>query len=117
MESYKSSTATLRAILAHPSLQRSKIDETLEALAEANADAREVDEAIRVGADVAIGIEGMVDEAELEEEWKAIVKEVEAEQEKEKEEITKMKLEGLKDIPKEVTQESPAKEEIVVALI
>jgi charged multivesicular body protein 7 len=120
MESYKSSTTTLRAILAHPSLQRSKIDETMEALAEANADAKEVDEAIRVGADVAIGIEGMVDEAELEEEWKAIVKEVEAEQEKEKEEGAKRrKLEGLEAIPKEVIseEESPAKDEIAVPSI
>jgi len=117
MESYKSSTATLRAILAHPSLQRSKIDETMEALAEANADAKEVDEAIHVGADVAIGIEGMVDEAELEEEWKAIVKEVESEQQREKEESAKMKLEGLKAIPEEVIRESPGKEEIAVPLI
>src|SRR5260221_14153962 len=104
MESYKTSATTLRVILAHPSLQRSKIDETMEALAEANADASEVDEAIRVGADVAIGIEGMVDEAELEEEWKAIVKEVEAEKEEE-EGVKRRKLEGLDDVPKEVIPE------------
>lgn len=102
MESYKSSTATLRGILAHPSLQRSKIDETMEALAEANSDAREVDDAIRVGADVANGVEGMVDEAELEEEWKAMVKEVEAEEREGQ--GTWRKLEKLGATPKEVTE-------------
>lgn len=102
MDSYKSSTATLRAILAHPSLQRSKIDETMEALAEANTDAREVDEVIRVGANVGVGIEGTVDEDELEEEWKAIVEKVEAEEEEKKEAAKRMKLEGLNSTPKEV---------------
>lgn len=75
MKTYESSTTTLRAILAHSSLKRENIDRTMDALAEANQDAREVDNAIRIGGDMALGPE-MADE-EFEEEWKALVKEVE----------------------------------------
>ena len=78
MKSYESSTATLRAILAHPSLQREKIDETMEAMASANEDAKEIDDAIRMGADIAQG-GAAVDDAELEDEWKALVQEAEKE--------------------------------------
>ena len=49
MKQYESSTATLRMLLSHPSLQREKVDETLEALAEVNAEQRELDETIRMG--------------------------------------------------------------------
>ncbi|KAJ7087847.1 Snf7-domain-containing protein [Mycena epipterygia] len=75
MKSYESSTATLRTILAHPSLQRESIEKTMDAMAEANADAKEVDDAIRIGGDVALGIE--FDEAELEEELKTLAQEAE----------------------------------------
>src|SRR5258708_4126876 len=57
MRMYESSTATLRAILAHPSLRRESIDQTLDALAEANTDAKEIDDAVRIGADVVRHIE------------------------------------------------------------
>ncbi|KAH9935034.1 uncharacterized protein B0H18DRAFT_1082745 [Fomitopsis serialis] len=71
MKSYESSTATLRAILAHPSLQREKVDETMDAMASANADAKEIDDAIHMGTDMA--------QADLEDEWKALVQEQERE--------------------------------------
>jgi len=76
MDSYESSTATLKAILAHPSLQRSSIDKTMEALAEANVEAREVDDAIRIGGEVGIGDD--INDDEVEEEWKALVREAES---------------------------------------
>ncbi|KIK08216.1 hypothetical protein K443DRAFT_85634 [Laccaria amethystina LaAM-08-1] len=76
MNSYESSTATLKAILAHPSLQRSSIDKTMEALAEANVEAREVDDAIRIGGEVGIGDD--INDDEVEEEWKALVREAES---------------------------------------
>ncbi|GBE82176.1 Snf7-domain-containing protein [Sparassis latifolia] len=76
MKSYESSTATLRAILAHPSLQRDKIDETLDAMTSANIDARELDDAIRMGVDM-VQPDADIDEAELEDELKALVKEAE----------------------------------------
>ncbi|KAG6833685.1 hypothetical protein H0H87_002881 [Tephrocybe sp. NHM501043] len=78
MKSYESSTTTLRAILAHPSLQKDSIDATLDALADVNADAKEVDDAVRIGADVVIGVD-TIDDGELEEELKALVLESEKE--------------------------------------
>ena len=78
MKSYESSTVTLRAILAHPSLQRDKVDETMDAMASANADAREIDDAIRIGAEVAASEAG-IDDAELEDELKALIQEAEQE--------------------------------------
>ncbi|KAI0647042.1 Snf7-domain-containing protein [Trametes meyenii] len=78
MKSYQSSTATLREILSHPLLQRDKIDETMDAMASANADAREVDDAIQIGADMAQA-DRAVDEDELEAELAALVKDMERE--------------------------------------
>lgn len=78
MKSYASSTTTLRTLLSHPSLQRDKIDETMDAMASANCDAKEVDDAIRIGGDIALGLntpgEG-IDEGELEEELRMLVEE------------------------------------------
>jgi len=48
----------------------------MDALAEANYAAQEVDSAIRIGGDVALGVD--VDEEELENEWKALVQDVRA---------------------------------------
>ena len=78
MKSYESSTATLRAILSHEILQREKIDETMDAMASANADARDIDEAIREGVAVAQSEAG-IDDAELEEELAALVRDAEDE--------------------------------------
>jgi charged multivesicular body protein 7 len=55
VKTYESSTATLRALLAHPSLQRGAVERTFDALADANADAQELDEAVRTGMGVALG--------------------------------------------------------------
>lgn len=51
----------------------------MNALAEANADAREVDENIKIGGDLAIGAGEVYDEDELEEELKALAREAEEE--------------------------------------
>ncbi|TFL07411.1 Snf7-domain-containing protein, partial [Pterulicium gracile] len=66
MQSFESSTAALRAILAHPSLKHDHIDETMSAMADANADAQEIHDAIHVVGDDA------VDEAELADELAAL---------------------------------------------
>ncbi|KAF8447548.1 hypothetical protein L210DRAFT_3628069 [Boletus edulis BED1] len=79
MKTYEKSTATLQAILSHPSLRREEIDETMGALAAANANAREVDETIRIGGDIAAAETGVVDDAELEDELNELVKEAERE--------------------------------------
>jgi len=80
MKQYESSTATLRSILSHPSLQRETIDETMEAMAAATAEHRDIDDAIRVGAEVAHG--EVFDEGELEAELAGLVEEVREEREK-----------------------------------
>lgn len=80
MKSYESSTVTLRMILDHPSLQRDKIDETMDAMASASADAKEMDEAIRLGGDMAVADAG-IDESELEDELQALAQESEKEME------------------------------------
>lgn len=87
MKSYESSTATLRAILAHPSLQRDKIDETMDAMASANADAREIDDTIRANVDMAQADAG-IDDAELEAELAALVKDASQEKAAEAEVLT-----------------------------
>ena len=75
MKSYESSTATLREILAHPLLQRDKIDDTMDALAAANDDAREVSDGIQMGAEMA-QVEKDIDDSELETELQALTNEV-----------------------------------------
>jgi charged multivesicular body protein 7 len=80
VKTYESSTATLRALLAHPSLQRDAVDRTFDALADANADARELDEAVRSGMDVALGV-GVVspdDEEDIKAELAALEAEAKA---------------------------------------
>ncbi|KAG5647289.1 hypothetical protein DXG03_000826 [Asterophora parasitica] len=105
MKSYESSTTTLRAILAHPSLQKDSIDATLDALAEVNADAREVDEAVRVGGDVALGVSGdEISESELEDELAVLVREAEEEREEERRAAeVRERLEGVARVPEGVS--------------
>ncbi len=80
MKVYESSTATLRALLAHPSLQRDAVERTFDALADANADAQELDEAVRSGVDVAVGAAvSPDDEDEIEAELAALQAEAIAE--------------------------------------
>lgn len=74
LRNYESSTSTLRGILSDPSLHRTNIDKTIDALAEANYAAQEVDSAIRIGGDVALGVD--VDEEGLEDEWRTLVQDI-----------------------------------------
>ncbi|KAI0059016.1 hypothetical protein BV25DRAFT_1963538 [Artomyces pyxidatus] len=59
MNAYASSTTTLRVLLAHPSLQRETVVQTLDVLASACTDAREFDDAICMGGEVAIAGAGL----------------------------------------------------------
>lgn len=107
MKSYEKSTATLRAILAHPSLQRDSIERTMDAMAEATADAKEVDEAIRIGGDMTM--EGADDE-ELEKELQMLAREAEDEaaQEDAKIKLDRDHLKAPTDIP---VRSDPQREE------
>ncbi|KAH7341142.1 hypothetical protein B0J17DRAFT_654403 [Rhizoctonia solani] len=50
MKAYETSTDTLKQLLADPRLQRERIDQTMESMADALADHKEVEEAIALGA-------------------------------------------------------------------
>lgn len=92
MKSYETSTEALRAILAHPSLQREKIDETMDAMSAATADAREIDSAIQMGSAMTQAEAG-IDESDLADELQALVQEAEAAEERQKlERLTAEKL-------------------------
>jgi len=95
MKTYESSTATLKAILSHPSLQRDKIEETMDALAASTADAREIDDAIRMGGDMA-AVDAGIDDVELEAELNALVEEAEKERAEAAEMADLKKLHDLK---------------------
>lgn len=79
MKSYESFMATLHAILAHPSLQRESIDAMMDASAEAIADAREVNDVVRIAGHVVIGVTDMANEDELEKELNGLIEEAETE--------------------------------------
>jgi charged multivesicular body protein 7 len=80
VKTYESSTATLRALLADPSLQRDSVERTFNALADANADARELDEAVRSGMDMALGVDvSPDDEDDIKAELAALEAEAKAE--------------------------------------
>jgi charged multivesicular body protein 7 len=120
MKSYESSTVTLRSILAHPSLQRESIDATMDALAEANSDAREVDDAVKIGADIAIGVEDVVDEGDLEEELRGLVEEAAREktgEDRERESAaTKARLEKPEvQVPSEIPKIEAAKAQVGIS--
>jgi charged multivesicular body protein 7 len=97
MRAYESSTGTLRALLAHPSLQKDMIDATMDALADANADAREIDESIRVGGEVATGT---ITDDDVEDELAALAREAE---------VDKM-LSEIGAVPAKVVPEEKTKE-------
>ncbi|GJE87008.1 Snf7-domain-containing protein [Phanerochaete sordida] len=114
LHAYAGSTATLRGILAHPALRLERLDATTDAMAAAQADARDIDERIRLGADLALADAG-VDDAELESELSALVAEAEGEKAakvKAEEEEMLRRMEALKTpshTPPAEAQEEQAK--------
>lgn len=77
MAAYATSTSTLKSILSHPSLDLDHVERTTEELAEVMANQEEIDSAIRLGGDVAVGASGQtdgVDEDELRKELEELVK-------------------------------------------
>lgn len=110
MKSYETSASTLRSILAHPSLQRDSVDNTLEALSAATADAREVDDAIRLGGEMAVAEAGYeAGEEELEAELRALVEE--GEREKMEKVETEKVMEKQKEREEEVEKDKVGEEE------
>ena len=77
MKLYETSAVTLRTILSHPSLQRDKIDETMDALHTATEDAKDVDLTIRLAGEAEQAT--IIDDDEIERELRALVQDAEAE--------------------------------------
>lgn len=77
MRAYEASTAALKNVLSHPSLQRDHVDSTMDALAETMADQKEIDDAIQSGGQLAVSAAGIeeADDDELARELEALVKE------------------------------------------
>lgn len=96
MKAYETSTMTLKSLLAHPALNRDKINETMEAMAEATADHAEVEAAINLGGEgVAVAAGMTIDEDALQAELQQMV------EEKEKEEMEMKEMEALEKARKE----------------
>ncbi|KAK2466799.1 hypothetical protein APHAL10511_001057 [Amanita phalloides] len=100
MRLYKSSTTTLRTILSHPSLQRESIEQTMDALAEANADAKEVDNAVRIGGDVALNSE-QINDTELEAELNNLIAEATFSGSEEQRRVEKVLADAKLNVPQE----------------
>lgn len=74
MKAYETSTATLKDVLSHPSLQRDHIDTTMDALAETMADQQEIDDAIQSGGQLAVSASGFeADDEELAKELEGLI--------------------------------------------
>jgi charged multivesicular body protein 7 len=98
MKLYESSAVTLRTILAHPSLQRDKIDETMDALHSATEDAKDVDLTIRLAGEAEQAT--IIDDDEIERELRALVQDAEDEKRAAEERAT---LEDSKRLEEKLT--------------
>jgi charged multivesicular body protein 7 len=92
MRTYKTSTSTLKTLLAHPTLQRDHIDATMSNMSDALADHAEIEQAIQLnGKDVqrAAGVD--FDEDEFDAELAAMVQAQEAEGVRRENELQRVK--------------------------
>lgn len=87
MRAYELSTSTLKGLLAHPSLQHDRVQDTMEQLSDTLADHAEIDGALQAGGEDmrrAVGVEE-IDDKELEEELEMLAKQKEIEEKEEAE--------------------------------
>jgi hypothetical protein len=120
MAAYTTSTSTLKTILANPALDLDHVEKTTEELAEVMADQEEVDSAIRIGGEVAVGVSGEVDDEELKRELEGMVRDEKEAQaaavaeraEKEKEAQRTAEKEKIVQKPTEKPAPVPATKEV-----
>ncbi|OXG15943.1 charged multivesicular body protein 7 [Cryptococcus neoformans Tu259-1] len=102
MAAYETSTSTLTQVLAHPSLSPERIAATTDALAEAMADQEEIDQAVRIGGEVAMGDRRVeIDEDELAKELEALVEEEKQAEQEKTEKKTSVEAEKKPDVATE----------------
>ncbi|WWC86589.1 uncharacterized protein L201_001466 [Kwoniella dendrophila CBS 6074] len=107
MEAYETSTSTLQTILSNPLLSSDRITNTTDALAEVMADQEEIDQAIRIGGELATmgGKRVEIDEDELAAELADLV--VEEEEKLAKQQVAEKKeQEASKEREKEPSKKS-----------
>jgi charged multivesicular body protein 7 len=121
MAAYTTSTSTLKSILANPALDLDHVEKTTEELAEVMANQEEVDSAIRIGGQVAVGASGEVDDEELKRELEGMVRdEKEAQvaataERAEKEKEAQRTVEAQRAAEKEKTAQKPTEKPVLVA--
>ena len=114
MKLYESSTVTLRTILSHPSLQRNKIDETMDALHNATEDAKDIDLTIRLAGEAEQA--GIIDDDEIEREFRALLQDAENEKLVAQERVALEDAKGLErrleeaKVPKDVPETAGERE-------
>lgn len=82
LSAYSSATASLKSLLNHPSLQRENVENTMDALQDALADQKEIEDIVAEGGKAAAGHDAMEDE--IQDELKALEDEARREKEAEK---------------------------------
>jgi charged multivesicular body protein 7 len=99
MKAYETSTATLKELLADPRLQHDHIDQTMESMADALADHREVEDAIALGGvpsdptedeELAKELQALVEENERESKEAQTLREREAERAREERAVAEL---------------------------
>lgn len=120
MAAYETSTSTLTQVLAHPSLSPERIAATTDALAEAMADQEEIDQAVRIGGEVAMGDRRVeIDEDELAKELEALVEEEKQAEQEKTEKKTSVEAEKKPDVATELPRapvNAPASEREEVSI-
>jgi len=109
MQAYETSTSTLKSIMSNPALDMDNVEKTTEALAEVMSNQEEVDNAIRIGGEIAVGASGRegVDDDELKKELEEMVRD---EKERQRVEAAEAKL-----AEREKAKEAPAAPEPALA--
>lgn len=87
MKAYDTSARTLRAVLQNPLLQQESIESTMERMSDVLADHKEIEDAIKLGNDLAASSAGApeADDEELKDELEMLIEEQRKEEEAEKE--------------------------------
>ncbi len=111
MQAYETSSATIKSILSHPSLQLSHVDSTMDSLAEALADQKEIDAAIQTGGKAAVGAASLEepDDAELEKELEQLMLDDKVEvAKKEEQKVEKVETKPTATTPGAAKEEKPS---------
>ena len=86
MSAYQSATTSLKTLLAHPSLQRDNVENTMDDLRETLADQKEIEEIVTSTGEEVSGIDGDEVDEEIREELERLQEEADLEKRKKEDE-------------------------------